>query len=88
MSDSDELIPEKAVSSTMPSLLGVFAQPDDESLLAGGVLAQHTAAQERPSRSRLSAEGKPEWGQEQTSAIRGRTLASHAVRQGRWSTRH
>ncbi|MFJ8165497.1 PIG-L deacetylase family protein [Streptomyces sp. NPDC096136] len=27
-----------------PSLLGVFAHPDDESLLAGGVLAQHTAA--------------------------------------------
>ncbi|MCX4481709.1 PIG-L family deacetylase [Streptomyces cellulosae] len=27
----------------MPSLLGVFAHPDDESLLAGGVLAQHAA---------------------------------------------
>ncbi|MFB7053267.1 PIG-L deacetylase family protein [Streptomyces vinaceus] len=27
-----------------PSLLGVFAHPDDESLLAGGVLAQHAAA--------------------------------------------
>ncbi|MFE2582062.1 PIG-L deacetylase family protein [Streptomyces sp. NPDC059378] len=26
-----------------PSLLGVFAHPDDESLLAGGVLAQHAA---------------------------------------------
>lgn len=26
------------------SLLGVFAHPDDESLLAGGVLAQHAAA--------------------------------------------
>ncbi|MEV5017793.1 PIG-L deacetylase family protein [Streptomyces sp. NPDC053780] len=25
----------------LPSLLGVFAHPDDESLLAGGVLAQH-----------------------------------------------
>lgn len=29
---------------TRPSLLGVFAHPDDESLLAGGVLAQHAAA--------------------------------------------
>lgn len=28
----------------VPSLLGVFAHPDDESLLAGGVLAQHAAA--------------------------------------------
>lgn len=27
-----------------PSLLGVFAHPDDESLLASGVLAQHAAA--------------------------------------------
>ncbi|MFD5813941.1 PIG-L deacetylase family protein [Streptomyces sp. NPDC127038] len=27
----------------LPSLLGVFAHPDDESLLAGGVLAQHAA---------------------------------------------
>lgn len=27
----------------LPSLLGVFAHPDDESLLAGGVLAQHHA---------------------------------------------
>lgn len=31
-------------SPNMPSLLGVFAHPDDESLLAGGVLAQHAAA--------------------------------------------
>ncbi|MFD5521452.1 PIG-L deacetylase family protein [Streptomyces sp. NPDC127066] len=30
--------------SALPSLLGVFAHPDDESLLAGGVLAQHAAA--------------------------------------------
>ncbi|GLX22491.1 PIG-L deacetylase family protein [Streptomyces lavendulae] len=30
--------------TTVPSLLGVFAHPDDESLLAGGVLAQHAAA--------------------------------------------
>ncbi|WP_332757156.1 PIG-L deacetylase family protein [Streptomyces sp. MT206] len=28
----------------LPSLLGVFAHPDDKSLLAGGVLAQHAAA--------------------------------------------
>ncbi|MFE5596848.1 PIG-L deacetylase family protein [Streptomyces sp. NPDC056549] len=30
--------------NAVPSLLGVFAHPDDESLLAGGVLAQHAAA--------------------------------------------
>ncbi|MFD9003296.1 PIG-L deacetylase family protein [Streptomyces sp. NPDC059582] len=30
--------------SVRPSLLGVFAHPDDESLLAGGVLARHAAA--------------------------------------------
>ncbi|MCX4597415.1 PIG-L family deacetylase [Streptomyces sp. NBC_01549] len=30
-------------SPSLPSLLGVFAHPDDESLLAGGVLAQHAA---------------------------------------------
>ncbi|MEU6311522.1 PIG-L family deacetylase [Streptomyces sp. NPDC047014] len=28
----------------LPSLLGVFAHPDDESLLAGGVLAQHAGS--------------------------------------------
>ncbi|MFB7247279.1 GlcNAc-PI de-N-acetylase [Streptomyces populi] len=32
-----------------PSLLGVFAHPDDESLLAGGVLAQHAAVGARTS---------------------------------------
>lgn len=30
-------------SPSLPSLLGVFAHPDDECLLAGGVLAQHAA---------------------------------------------
>ncbi|MGW1725867.1 PIG-L deacetylase family protein [Streptomyces sp. NPDC002306] len=30
--------------SLQPCLLGVFAHPDDESLLAGGVLARHAAA--------------------------------------------
>ncbi|MEN8651456.1 PIG-L family deacetylase [Streptomyces sp. 21So2-11] len=29
--------------SSLPSLLAVFAHPDDESLVAGGVLAQHAA---------------------------------------------
>lgn len=47
MPDSDELTPAKAASSTMPSLLGVFAHPDDESLLAGGALAKHAAAHAR-----------------------------------------
>ncbi|MFC9943987.1 PIG-L deacetylase family protein [Streptomyces pratensis] len=47
MADSDELISEKAPSSAWPSLLGVFAHPDDESLVAGGVLAQHAAAHAR-----------------------------------------
>ncbi|MFD8258645.1 hypothetical protein ACFV19_06780 [Streptomyces griseoluteus] len=41
-----------------PSVLGVFAHPDDESLLAGGVLAQHTAAGARPhARKRLAEAG-------------------------------
>ncbi|MET9956409.1 PIG-L deacetylase family protein [Streptomyces sp. NPDC006339] len=31
-------------SPSLPSLLGVFGHPDDEALLAGGVLAQHAAA--------------------------------------------
>ncbi|WP_244335328.1 PIG-L deacetylase family protein [Streptomyces seoulensis] len=34
-------------ASAVPCLLGVFAHPDDESLLAGGVLAQHAAADAR-----------------------------------------
>lgn len=38
-------MPEKA--SPSPTLMGVFAHPDDESLLAGGVLAQHAAAKAR-----------------------------------------
>ncbi|MEU8541998.1 PIG-L deacetylase family protein [Streptomyces sp. NPDC048717] len=33
-----------ATPDTPPSLLGVFAHPDDESLLAGGVLARHAGA--------------------------------------------
>ncbi|WP_329211158.1 PIG-L deacetylase family protein [Streptomyces sp. NBC_01708] len=33
--------------SAVPSLLGVFGHPDDESLLAGGVLARHAAAHAR-----------------------------------------
>lgn len=44
MPDSDELTSEKSAVSAWPSLLGVFAHPDDESLLAGGVLAQHATA--------------------------------------------
>ncbi|NUK16240.1 MULTISPECIES: PIG-L deacetylase family protein [Streptomyces] len=32
-----------SASPSIPSLLGVFAHPDDESLLAGGVLAKHAA---------------------------------------------
>lgn len=47
MPDSDELIPETAASPTMPSLLGVFAHPDDESPFVRGVLAQHAAAHAR-----------------------------------------
>ncbi|MEW2488541.1 PIG-L deacetylase family protein [Streptomyces sp. NPDC048411] len=48
MPDSDELTRAKPVtSSATASLLGVFAHPDDESLLAGGVLAQHAAAHAR-----------------------------------------
>lgn len=47
MPDSDELTSEKSAASAWPSLLGVFAHPDDESLLAGGVLAQHAAAHAR-----------------------------------------
>ncbi|MGP8298126.1 PIG-L deacetylase family protein [Streptomyces inhibens] len=31
-------------ASVLPSVLGVFAHPDDESLLAGGVLARHATA--------------------------------------------
>lgn len=34
-------------SSSRRSLLGVFAHPDDESLIADGVLAQHAAAHAR-----------------------------------------
>ncbi|MEU6275740.1 PIG-L deacetylase family protein [Streptomyces populi] len=47
MPDSATLTPQKTASSTLPSLLGIFAHPDDESLLAGGVLAQHAAAHAR-----------------------------------------
>lgn len=47
MSDSDELTPEKPLSSTNPSLLGAFAHPDDESILTGDALAQHAAAHAR-----------------------------------------
>ncbi|MEU1529949.1 PIG-L deacetylase family protein [Streptomyces fagopyri] len=39
--------PSPATPSVLPSVLGVFAHPDDESLLAGGVLAQHAAAGSR-----------------------------------------
>ncbi|MFJ6793724.1 PIG-L deacetylase family protein [Streptomyces sp. NPDC091268] len=39
------MTPARAASApSLPSLLGVFGHPDDESLLAGGVLAQHAAA--------------------------------------------
>lgn len=47
MPDSPERIPEQAFSHALPSLLGVFAHPDDESLLAGGILAQHAAEHAR-----------------------------------------
>ncbi|MFE2532139.1 PIG-L deacetylase family protein [Streptomyces sp. NPDC059371] len=35
--------PASATGSGFPSVLGIFAHPDDESLLSGGVLAQHAA---------------------------------------------
>ncbi|MBB4927471.1 LmbE family N-acetylglucosaminyl deacetylase [Kitasatospora kifunensis] len=35
---------EGGAAMPVPSLLAVFAHPDDESLSAGGVLAQHAAA--------------------------------------------
>ncbi|MFG3000932.1 PIG-L deacetylase family protein [Streptomyces sp. NPDC048340] len=38
------MTPPPPSAGSRPSLLGVFAHPDDESLLAGGVLAQHAAA--------------------------------------------
>ncbi|MGW1963665.1 PIG-L deacetylase family protein [Streptomyces sp. NPDC001935] len=41
--------PTSATGSGFPSVLGIFAHPDDESLLAGGVLAQHAAAGARTS---------------------------------------
>lgn len=47
MPDSDQLTPEKGASSAWPSLLGVFAHPDDERLLADGVLSQHATAHAR-----------------------------------------
>ncbi|MFE2170304.1 PIG-L deacetylase family protein [Streptomyces sp. NPDC059447] len=37
-------MPPSQPAGPRPSLLGVFAHPDDESLLAGGVLAQHAAS--------------------------------------------
>ncbi|MEV5566787.1 PIG-L family deacetylase [Streptomyces sp. NPDC052196] len=41
MTDPEAPVPQPTAT---PSLLGVWAHPDDESLLAGGVLAQHAAA--------------------------------------------
>ncbi|MFD8410196.1 PIG-L deacetylase family protein [Streptomyces sp. NPDC059650] len=38
-----------AAPAPVPSLLAVFAHPDDESLVAGGVLAQHAASGARTS---------------------------------------
>ena len=41
---SSDLLPDEGAALAVPSLLAVFAHPDDESLAAGGVLARHAEA--------------------------------------------